>query len=194
MSRSSFARRARKGRTGYRLTWRIDLLPPRSLRGLRLGASATAVAVALLASPMPAFGAECDPVIGGIATCTSAGGPLLGNDFTDGITYTVDDLTIVLESDVVVDTDAAAEPGVSTDAAGALVVYAYPGTVITTTVGPYSQGVFARSTDGPVTVTVATVTTIGDDSDGVYARSYGLGAYGAVSVTRRCSSISRPSR
>ena len=81
---------------------------------------------------MPAFGDnECGAPIGGIATCTSA-----GNDFTDGITYTVNDLTIVLESDVVVDTDAAAEPGVSTIAAGALVVYAYPGTAITTTVVP----------------------------------------------------------
>ncbi len=110
MSKSSFARRARKGRTGYRLIWRIDLLPPQTMRGLRLGASATAVAVALLASPMPAFGDnECGGAVPfDTVTCTPAGGPLLGNPFEDGITYTVDDLTIVLESDVSVLTDAAA--------------------------------------------------------------------------------------
>ena len=104
MSKSSLLRRARKGRAGYRLIWRIDLLPPGTLRGLRLGASATAIAVALLAGPMPAFGAdECGDVApGGTATCTPAGNP-----YADGIAYTVDDLTIVLAPGVAVVTDAA---------------------------------------------------------------------------------------
>ena len=179
MSRSSFSRRLRRSGSRRRMCWRIDLLPPRTLRGLRLGASATAVAVALLANPMPAFGVdECGSIApGGTATCISAGNP-----YADGITYTVDDLTIVLESGVAVATDAAGEDGVSTVAGGALVVDAIAGSVITT-VGDHSEGVYAYSSDGAVTVSVADVTTTGLAAEGVDARSLGAGADGAVSVT-----------
>jgi hypothetical protein len=51
------------------------------------------------------------------------------------------------------------------------------------TTGYDSDGVFARSTDGPVTVSVAGVSTSGDFSHGVHARTDGTGADGAVSVT-----------
>ena len=182
MARSSVSRLKRKGRGAHRTTWATRIIPPRTRQALLSGASVAVLAAALIANPNPSFADdECDPDTG-TATCTAAGGPTEGNPFEDGISYFVNDLTIVLESDVVIDTDANDEDGVSTIASGNLAVQGADGSFIHT-VGDDASGVHASSSNGTVTVGVTTVTTDGEDSHGVYARSYGIGDYGAVSVT-----------
>ena len=179
MAKSSVSRLKRKGFGPHRTTWGVRVIPPRTRQALLSGASVAVVAAALIASPGTGFAAdECGVTgAGGTATCTAA-----GNDYNDGITYAVDDLTIVLESNVKIDTDAGSEPGVSTNAAGNLSVQGTGGSSITTK-GDFSYGVQADSSDGTVTVGVTDVVTEGDFAHGVYAYSSGAGADGAVSVT-----------
>lgn len=162
MSRSSLSRRDRKGSLAGRLIWRMRLLPPRTLKGMWMWVSASAVAAALLAAPMPALGAdECGVVPpGGTATCTAADNP-----YADGIIYTVDDLTIVLQG-----------------AVGAHGTLGVTSTGFISTSGNNSAGIAARSNVSPVTVRANNISTLGDYAYGVYATN-AIGGAGAVSVT-----------
>ncbi|MCL5776095.1 hypothetical protein M1105_03650 [Limibaculum sp. FT325] len=157
----------------------------RAGRALRLGASGLAIAVAMAAGHGPAHAAnECGGAApGATVTCTPAGNP-----FADGIQYgnvglPVADLTVVIESGVVIDTDATAEAGLRLFGSGDTTVDARAGATISTA-GTGAEGIWARSYDGAVTiVSGAAVTTTGDSSRGIYGSSFGTTPGADVVIT-----------
>lgn len=177
-------------------------------RHLLLGASGLAIAVVLAAPPASALD-ECGAAApGGTVTCSPA-----GNTFPGGIQYKVDDLTIVVQDGVIVDTTGkAGEPGGIVSGAinqdyGNLTIKA--GTaggsgVTITTDDDNAAGISAASKDGGVTVTAkgdvatrgtgasgllvigksATVTWTGDvETTGQAADAIELSAAGQVNAT-----------
>lgn len=166
------------------------------LSNLCLGSAAGAMAFAILALPSAAIAQnECGvaPVGGGTVTCDSDDNP-----YPNGVTYIApaDDLTIVLENGVVIDTSGGLNPGVlvlgvadsditvaggvntliTTDAQGAFGVLGATTTgalrltlddIITA--GDNAAGIFASSESGLVTVNANTITTAGSAADGVNA-------------------------
>jgi fibronectin-binding autotransporter adhesin len=142
---------------------------------LRLGTGLSgAMAALLLLAPGAALASdECGPVSGTI-TC-----PTTGNPFSGGITYTlptsgpVEDLTLVLNPGVAIDTS-------GTDHNGITVVNGTGGTISVSgadssirTNGDRASGVFALSNaenaQGDIGIHVGDVSTGGYRSDGIYA-------------------------
>lgn len=163
---------------------------------LRSSSAAGAIAFAIFALPSVAVAQnECGlaPADGGTVTCETGGNP-----YANGITYIapLDDLTIVLEDGVVIDTSGNLNPGVlalgvgdtditvlggtntaiMTDAQGAFGVLG--ATTLgalrltlddITTTGANASGIVASSESGPVTVNVNTISTAGANADGISA-------------------------
>jgi outer membrane autotransporter protein len=148
---------------------------PAARRARLLGGSAIAL-VAALAGARAAWSAnECGVAApGGTVTCTPA-----GNSFPDGISYKVNDLTIVVQDGVVIDTTGAAERGISTGGNagnyGDLTVQTgTAGGITITTTGANSDAVFAYTKDGGITITgMGDLTTTGALSSGIDANSGG---------------------
>lgn len=146
--------------------------------GLRLGTSlGGSLFLAMLAVPIAAQAQnECGtpPVGGGTVTCSVS-------DNTDmGVVYTAQpqDLTVVLDDDVAVQTTTPGTPGVLISGTGNFAVSGPDATVSTS--GDSSYGVDVSSSVGSADVAIADVTTSGALSTGV--RANGSGA-GNVSVT-----------
>jgi trimeric autotransporter adhesin len=164
--------------------------------GLHANSAAGAIAFAIFALPHAAIAQnECGlaPAEGGTVTCETE-----GNTYTDGVTYIapLDDLTVVLEDGVVIDTSGGLNIGVlalgigdtdiavlggtntsiTTDAQGAFgVLGATTSGALTltlddiTTTGDNATGIIASSESGLVTVNVNTITTAGANADGISA-------------------------
>lgn len=165
---------------------------------LNSSSAAGAIAFAILALPSGAMAQnECGlaPAGGGTVTCETDGNP-----YPNGVTYIapLDDLTIVLENGVVIDTTGGLNPGVlvlgtgdtditvlggtnteiTTDAQGAFgVLGATTSGALTltlddiTTTGANASGIFASSESGLVTVNVNTISTAGANADGISANT-----------------------
>ncbi|WP_162917341.1 autotransporter outer membrane beta-barrel domain-containing protein [Dongia deserti] len=185
-------RRARRAaaRKFNRITFRTIVTPPKLRRGLLLGASGLALAVALSNNNDAAAMDECGPA-GGTppsVTCTAAGNP-----YPNGIWYDVSDLTIVVDKGVIVDTTGAAGelggivsgtrfPLIGTAASGDLVVTVSSGVSITTD-DTYADGVAAGispGSEGSASITTfGTIKTSGDWASGIGSHVYG----GDIKVT-----------
>lgn len=167
---------------------------------LRAGSASGAIAFAIFALPSAAVAQnECGiaPVGGGTVTCDADGNP-----YPNGVTYIapLDDLTIVLEEGVVIDTSGNLNPGVLVLGTGAtdITVLGGTNTAITTdaigafgvlgattsgalrlsldeitTTGANATGIVATSESGLVTVDVNTITTAGANADGISANTNG---------------------
>ncbi len=157
--------------------------PPRLKRSLLVGASGLALAIGIAAAPPALALDECGIAnTGDTVICTTA-----GNNFPNGISYLVIDLTIVVEDGVVIDTTGAAgEPGgiASSGVAniGNQVVKAGteggPGIIITTD-GAFAEGIYAHSGTGSVAITFfGAISTAGYGARGIDAQ----GALGPVVV------------
>lgn len=151
---------------------------PSTRLSLRLGSSlGGSLYFAMLAMPISAQAQnECGtpPIGGGTVTCSAA-------DNTDmGVVYTAQpqDLTVVLEDDVAVQTTTLSTPGVLINGTGNFAVSGPNATVSTS--GDSSYGVDVSSSVGSADVVIGDVTTSGALSTGV--RANGSGA-GNVSVT-----------
>jgi outer membrane autotransporter protein len=157
-------------------------------RARLLGGSALALVAALSGKAALALD-ECGPAApGGTVTCTPA-----GNVFPNGIQYKVDDLTIVVESGVIIDTTGKAnEPGgiVSggDDDYGDLTVKAGIGGGVTiTTDEAAAAGIDVRTDKGNVSVGFAgTITTTKNASSGILTFSkdgdISIAASGAIAT------------
>ncbi|MCL9997959.1 MAG: hypothetical protein NBV68_01120, partial [Erythrobacter sp.] len=169
-----------------------------NIGALRTGAASGAIAFVILALPSAALAQnECGaaPVGGGTVTCDSGGNP-----YQNGVTYfePVDDLTIVLEDGVVIDTSDRENAGLVAVGRGdtAITVLGGTNTSITTSAqgafgvlgvttsgelrltldsitvtGPLVAGIVALSDSGKITVNVNTIAMSGDDADGISAFS-----------------------
>lgn len=155
---------------------KISDLARRPKRNLLLGASGLAIAVVLTAPPANALN-ECGAAVtGGTVTCTPA-----GNNFPGGIEYKVNDLTIVVEDGVVIDTTGkAGEPGgivsgLTNKDYGNLTIKvgtASGAGVTITTDDQNASGIAARSDSGDIAITsFADVSTTGDNAFGIFADS-----------------------
>ncbi|MEM9782402.1 MAG: hypothetical protein AAF899_07995, partial [Pseudomonadota bacterium] len=179
-------------------------MPPRTRRGMVLGASGAALAMALVFTPMPAFSQACGAPAGSppSVSCSPA-----DNVFPDGIVYTVDDLTVVLEDGVTVVTDPGVLSGVelreasdgyiyvlSDNQADTITVQADGGTGVYLeasdgitailpeiyVTGAGATGIIAiGDDDGDIDIDFAGVTANGAGSDGVYV----VGEDGDIRVT-----------
>lgn len=139
-------------------------------RTLRTGSAAGSVAFALFALPSAAYAQnECGvaPVGGGTVTCDSDGNP-----YPDGIAYIApaDDLTVVLEDGVVIDTTGSLNSGVVIlDATDADIALSGRTNTAITTEG--SWGVYGTTISGALNLAVDDIVTSGDDATGLVARS-----------------------
>ena len=163
---------------------------------LRSNTAIGAIAFAIFALPSAVVAQdECGaaPAGGGTVTCDADGNP-----YPNGVTYIapVDDLTVVLEDGVIIDTTGGLNPGVlvlgigdtditvrggtntaiTTDAQGAFgVLGATTSGALNltlddiTTTGANATGIFASSESGLVTVNVNTISTEGTNADGISA-------------------------
>jgi outer membrane autotransporter protein len=158
-------------------------------RRARLLSGSAVALMAALVGPRAALAAdECGAAApGGTVTCTPA-----GNSFPNGIQYKVDDLTIVVQDGVVIDTTSkAGEPGgvVSGDAGnyGNLTVKAgtAAGSGVTiTTDEDLAAGIEVATEDGAALITShAAIVTTGEDSDGIV----GYSKTGVVSIYHKGS-------
>lgn len=127
------------------------------------------LALGMMAFATPASAAqECGlaPLGDGSVTCVASDNP-----FPDGITYTAiaDDLTVSLESGVVVSTSSNATSGIVLAGSGTSAVTLDGGAAAITTSGTSSTAVDVSSFSGPVTVNIGNVSTSGALSGGVRA-------------------------
>lgn len=126
-----------------------------------------------IASPAHALD-ECGTAAGGTVTCTPADNP-----YADGIVYVspADDLTIILEEGVRVDTSGSLNPGLSVTGDGAFDVNGGTDTIITTD-GIGAVGALVTNISDPINVTLDQINTTGASAAGVLASSVS----GAVTV------------
>lgn len=137
---------------------------------LLAGASGLALAFALAPHPALALD-ECGAgAPGGTVTCTP-----IGNTFPNGIEYKVNDLTVVVQDGVIVNTTGGAEPGGIVSGGGAygnLTIKAGTASgagVTITTDGDDAEGI-SIVTDGTATITsFADIATSGKNAQGIYA-------------------------
>ncbi|MDO7841856.1 autotransporter outer membrane beta-barrel domain-containing protein [Sphingomonas sp. CA1-15] len=125
------------------------------------------LALTLVVGPQAFAQEECGPATSATVTCTSAGNP-----YPNGISYIAppQDLTINLDSDVVVDTTNTLNIGILavTTPTNSITINADTGASITTSdAGAF--GVLAGTTAGDVTVNTGNVITHGDFAYGVLA-------------------------
>ena len=139
---------------------------------LRAGTASGAIAFAIFALPSAALAqnlCSAAPVGGGIISCVTG-----GNLYPNGITNIapVDDLTIVLEDGVVIDTSGNLNPGVLAVATGATSITVLGGTnTAIATDGLGAVGVLGTTTSGALSLTLDGITTAGADAGGIVARS-----------------------
>ncbi len=111
---------------------------------------------------------------GGTATCTP-----VGNNFTGGIDYDVNDATIIVQDGVVVSTTANNTSAIANGASGinlGSLTTTTEGTVSLTTAGNGSNGIVSGSANGAITITTSentSISTDGDSASGILARSEG---------------------
>jgi outer membrane autotransporter protein len=139
----------------------------RRLKALNRSCAFGALALACAAAPQLAFAQdECGAPTGSTVTCTSAGNP-----YPNGITYIAppQDLTIVLDPDVMVDTSGTFGIGVLavTDPTHSITISGDTGASIFTS-DPGSFGVLAGTTAGDATVNMSNITTTGDAADAIF--------------------------
>ncbi len=125
---------------------------------------------------------DCGPPVGGIVVCNAANEASSYHD-ADGITYTVSDLTIQHPGD---GTPSEFVASGGNAAFGNLQIFS-SGVVAQTAVsnGTAGAGLFARSTDGTVSITTTasgSISTVGNGVFGIFAESDGAGANGVVKV------------
>ncbi|HNB26624.1 MAG TPA: autotransporter outer membrane beta-barrel domain-containing protein [Alphaproteobacteria bacterium] len=153
-------------------------------RARLLGGSAVALVAALAGARTAQALDECGAAApGGTVTCTPA-----GNSFPDGIQYKVNDLTIVVQDGVIIDTTTkAGEPGGVASGGngnyGDLVVKAGTasgGGVTITTNENNADGISVATNDGSATITsFADITTSFKDGDALSAKT----TAGDISIT-----------
>lgn len=148
--------------------------------GLLASSAAGAIlALSTLAAPTAAMADnECGapPPGGGTVTCTSAGNP-----YPNGVYYIAPpaDLTVALDSDVVIDTSGTLNPGILILGVGntAMTVDGRNGASITTD-SDGGFGILGATNDGALTLGIGSVSTSGANATGVFASS----ATGATTV------------
>lgn len=139
---------------------------------LRSSSAAGAIAFAIFALPSAAVAQdECGlaPAGSSTVTCETADNP-----YPNGVTYIapLDDLTIVLEDGVVIDTSGGLNPGVQVLGNGATAITVLGGTnTAITTDAPGAFGVLGATTSGALSLTLDDITTTGDNASGIFATS-----------------------
>jgi hypothetical protein len=136
------------------------------------GSASGAIAFAIFALPSAALAQNvCSvaPVGGGIVSCVTG-----DNLYPNGVTNIAptDDLTIVLEDGVVIDTSGNLNPGVLAVATGATNITVLGGTntaIVTNALG--AVGVLGTTTSGALRLALDEITTAGADAGGIVARS-----------------------
>ncbi len=114
---------------------------------------------------------ECGvaPVGGGTVTCGTGGNP-----YPDGVTYIApdDDLTVVLQSGVVINTSGGLNPGVLVLGTGDTAITVAGGTnTLITTDAQGAFGVLGATTSGALSLTLDRIITSGDNAVGIFASS-----------------------
>lgn len=157
---------------------------------LRLGTGLSgAMAALLLLAPGTALAADdCGTPVAGVITC-----PSTGNPFSGGITYSlpvgdpVQDLTLVLNPGVAIDTSGSPNSGITVvNGTGGKISISGTASTIRTN-GERADGVFALSSaenaQGDIDVHVGDISTGGYRSDGIYASTNQGGNNGNITVS-----------
>lgn len=139
---------------------------------LSTGTAIGAIAFTIFALPSSAIAQdECGSaaVGSGTVTCETDGNP-----YANGVTYIapLDDLTIVLEDGVVIDTTGGANPGVLVLGLGDTdITVAGGANTLITTDAPGAFGVLGATTSGALSLTLDDIVTSGANATGIFASS-----------------------
>ena len=146
-----------------------------------------AIAASLWLTPGAALAADCGTPVAGIITCASTGNP-----FSLGVAYSlpasgpVQDLALVLQQGVSIDTSGTANDGITlvNGSGGRISISGTDSTIRTD--GSGADGVVARSSalnaQGDIDIDVGDVSTAGYRSDGIYASTNQGGNSGNITV------------
>jgi outer membrane autotransporter protein len=157
--------------------FRSAILPPRLKQALFAGASGITMVVTLAMPRAAVADNECGLAnAGDTVTCTTA-----GNNFPDGVSYKVTDLTIVVQDGVIIDTTPGLGGGRAISSGGGgnygdLTINVGPGTgpqVTITTDDNFGTGIYAKTLDGTVKINSdADITTLDSSSHGISGRGF----------------------